>query len=79
MTAVIDAGGDISRSRAASIACPALLIAGTHDPFCPPNLVREMADAVPRGTYLEADGGHDLHLSHSGWLASTVLDWLSDH
>ncbi|MFL6075537.1 MAG: alpha/beta fold hydrolase [Mycobacteriales bacterium] len=80
LTAVIDAGGDVSRSRAARINCPALLIAGTHDPFCPPALVREMAGAIPRGKYLEApEGGHDLHLSHGGWLASTVVDWLSDH
>lgn len=78
--AVIDAGGDISRSRAAGISCPALLITGTYDPFCPPSLVREMAEAIPRGTYLEAPGaGHDVHLSHSGWLASTVVNWLSDH
>jgi valacyclovir hydrolase len=80
LTAVIDAGGDVSRSRAARITCPALLIAGTHDPFCPPALVREMAEAIPRGMFLEApDAGHDLHLSHSAWLASTVVDWLSDH
>jgi valacyclovir hydrolase len=80
LTKVIDAGGDVSRSRAARISCPALLIAGTHDPFCPPNLVREMAEAIPRGTYLEApEGGHDIHLSHSAWLVSTAVDWLSDH
>jgi valacyclovir hydrolase len=80
LTAIIDAGGDVSRSRAARIGCPALLIAGTHDPFCPPALVREMAEAIPRGTYLEApEAGHDVHLSHGGWLGSTVVDWLSEH
>ncbi len=80
LTAVIDAGGDISRSKAARISCPALLITGTHDPFCPPSLVREMADAIPRGTYLEAPGGaHDVHLSHGCWLVSTVAAWLADH
>jgi valacyclovir hydrolase len=79
LSAVIDAGGDVSRSRAARITCPALLIAGTDDPFCPPALVRDMADAIPRGTYTEVHGGHDIHLSHSRWLASTVVEWLSDH
>jgi valacyclovir hydrolase len=80
LSAVIDAGGDISRSRAAEIGCPALLITGTHDPFCPPGVVREMAEAIPRGRYLEARGaGHDVHLSHGGWLASTIVDWLADH
>ena len=80
LSAVIDAGGDISRSRAAGISCPALLITGTYDPFCPPSLVRAMAEAIPRGTYLEAPGGgHDIHLSHGGWLASTIVNWLSEH
>lgn len=80
LSAVVDAGGDVSRSRAAQITCPALLITGTHDPFCPPGLVREMASAIPRGTFLEAlEGGHDVHLSHGRWLASTIADWLTDH
>jgi len=77
---IIDAGGDISRSRAALITCPTLLITGTYDAFCPPDLVRDMADAIPRGEYREALGaGHDVHLSHHGWLLANVLDWLSDH
>lgn len=79
MSTMIAAGGNVSRSLAAHITCPALMIAGTLDPFCPPNRVREMADAIPRGKYLEADGGHDVHLSHDRWLASTVVDWLSGH
>lgn len=80
LSAVIDAGGDISRSAAARINCPALLITGTHDPFCPPSLVREMAEAIPRGKFLEVSGGaHDLHLSHVGWLVSRVAAWLADH
>jgi valacyclovir hydrolase len=80
LSAVIDAGGDVSRSAAARIRCPALLITGTHDPFCPPSLVREMAEAIPRGRYLEAPGGtHDVHLSHGTWLMSKVAAWLADH
>lgn len=80
LSTVIDAGGDISRSMATHVRCPALLITGTHDPFCPPSLVREMAEAIPRGRYLEAPGGtHDLHLSHARWLVSTVDAWLTDH
>jgi hypothetical protein len=38
-----------------------------------------MADAIPRGTYLEADGGHDLYQSHQRWLISAITGWLSDH
>jgi valacyclovir hydrolase len=80
LRAIVDSGGDISRSRAALATCPALLIAGTYDHFCPPDLVREMADAMPRGEFLEAPGaGHDVHQSHPDWLVSTAVDWLSDH
>jgi pimeloyl-ACP methyl ester carboxylesterase len=80
LTAIIDAGGDISRSKAAQITCSALLITGTYDPFCPPNVVQEMAEAIPRGTYLEApEGAHEIHLSHGGWLVSTIAAWLADH
>jgi valacyclovir hydrolase len=80
MRGIVDAGGDISRSRAAEITCPALLIAGTHDEFCPPDLVREMADAIPRGQFVEAEGaGHAVHQWNSTWLTDTVLTWLSDH
>ncbi len=80
LTAVVDADGDISRSMSARITCPTLLITGTHDPFCPPSLVQEMAEAIPRGTFLEAPGGtHEIHLSHGGWLVSTVAAWLADH
>jgi valacyclovir hydrolase len=80
MRGIIDAGGDISRTRASAITCPALLITGTHDEFCPPDLVREMAEAMPRGQFLEAEGGgHAVHQWNGRWLARTVLTWLSDH
>lgn len=35
MRTIIGDGGDISRSLAHSIACPALLISGTYDQVCP--------------------------------------------
>jgi pimeloyl-ACP methyl ester carboxylesterase len=41
MRGILESGGDISRSLAARIRCPALLIAGTHDDFCSPELTRE--------------------------------------
>ena len=79
MRDIIDAGGDVSRSRAPSISCPALLIAGSADAFCPPAVVRDMASAIPRGRYLEVDGGHDLYLSHRHLLVSAIIGWLSEH
>ena len=80
MRTIIGDGGDISRSLAHSIACPALLISGTYDQVCPPDLVREMAGAIPRGEFREApQAGHAVHVSHHEWLASAAADWLGSH
>jgi valacyclovir hydrolase len=80
MGAIVAAGGDISRSQAHRITCPALLVTGTYDPYCPPDLVREMAEAIPRGEFREAPGaGHDVHVSHYQWLVSAMTDWLGSH
>ncbi len=80
MGQLVAGGGDISRSRASRIRCPTLLVTGTHDSVCPPTLVRELAEAIPRGTFLEAVGaGHDVHRSDPGWLTATVLEWLGAH
>ena len=80
MRDIVAAGGDISRSSAHLITCPALLVAGTYDPYCPPGLTRELAALIPRGQFLEAPGaGHEVHLSHAGWLADQLTRWLADH
>ena len=49
MRDLVAAGGDISRDRAHLITCPALLVAGTYDPHCPPDLTRELAALIPKG------------------------------
>ncbi|MEV6284813.1 alpha/beta hydrolase [Kribbella sp. NPDC051770] len=73
-------GGDVARAHAANIRCPALLIAGSEDVFCPPALVQEMADAMPAARFEEFDGaGHDLHRSAAGRFLRTLNDWLSAH
>ena len=78
MREVMRAGGDISRSRAASIACRALLITGEHDFLATPAVVSDMARAIPNGEFLEAkDAGHAVHHDQSTWLAETVTEWLS--
>jgi valacyclovir hydrolase len=50
MRDLVAAGGDIGRDQAHLIACPALLVAGTHDPHCPPGLTRELAALIPKGS-----------------------------
>jgi pimeloyl-ACP methyl ester carboxylesterase len=73
-------GGDISRVSAHLITCPALLVAGTYDASCSPELTRELAALIPRGEFLEAPGaGHDVHRSHGGWLARQLTRWLAEH
>jgi pimeloyl-ACP methyl ester carboxylesterase len=80
LRAIIDAGGDISLSRATDIRCASLLLTGSEDPVCPPSLVATMAEAIPRGTFREVPGAaHDVHRSHGPWLASTIAEWLGGH
>jgi valacyclovir hydrolase len=76
--AIIEAGGDVSFSRAGEIACPALLITGEEDFLAPPPLVSQMAAAMSKGEFLEAKGaGHDVHHAQPEWLAQTIVDWLA--
>jgi valacyclovir hydrolase len=76
--AIMAAGGDISRSRAAAIACPTLLITGEHDFLATPALVSDMARAIPNSKFLEATGaGHPVHHEQPGWLVETIVGWLS--
>ena len=80
LRAIMDAGGDISRSRAATISGPVLLITGEHDFLATPALVSTMAQAIPNGQFLEAKGaGHGVHHDQPEWLTETVVGWLSEH
>jgi valacyclovir hydrolase len=75
--AIMEAGGDISRSRAGESACPALLITGEHDFLATPALVSDMAAAIPGGEFLEAKGAsHDVYAEQPEWLTQTVVGWL---
>jgi valacyclovir hydrolase len=75
---IMEAGGDLSRSRAAAIECPVLLITGEQDFLATPALVADMARALPHGEYREAkDAGHPVHLQQPAWLAETIVDWLA--
>lgn len=80
MSDIVAAGGDVSRTRAHLISCPALLITGSDDAVCPPDLVSELAGLIPRGEFREAHGaGHAVHQSQHGWLARQLGDWLAAH
>jgi len=80
MRDLVAAGGDISRGSAHLITCPALIVAGTYDPYCPPALTGELAALIPKGQFLEAPGaGHEVHVSHAAWLAGQLTRWLAGH
>lgn len=76
--AIMEAGGDISRSRATTISCPALLITGEHDFLATPALASDMASAIRGGEFLEAKGAsHPVHHERAEWLVDTVVNWLT--
>jgi valacyclovir hydrolase len=78
LLAIMKAGGDISRSGAGSIECPALLITGENDFLATPALVADMAAAIPRGEFMEAKGAsHAVHHEQGGWLTATIAGWLA--
>lgn len=81
MTEIIETrGGDLSFSKAGSIACSALLITGEHDPFAPPALLSELAARIPSARMVEVkNAGHDVHNTHTEWFTQTILDWLKQH
>ncbi len=80
MRDIIVAGGDISLSKANTITCPVLLIAGEHDFFAPPSLVSDLATRISLAEMLKVEGaGHDVHHSHSVWLVQTTLEWVKKH
>ena len=74
------AGGDISRSKAQQILCPALLMVGQDDFICPPSLVSELAQHIDRAEVIVAEGaGHNVHDDRPEWFVTTVMDWLARH
>jgi valacyclovir hydrolase len=78
--AIIEAGGDISRSKVGAITCPVLLIAGEHDLFVSKALLDELAGHIPAAETIEVEGvGHDLHIARPEWFVQTSLDWLKRH
>lgn len=80
ITAIIETGGDISRSRAGAITCPVLLMAGEDDMFVPKALLDELATHISTAETIEAkDAGHDVHKARPEWFAQIVLNWVTRH
>ena len=79
-TDIIEAGGDVSLSKADKITAPVLLIAGEHDIFVPPALASEFAARVRTAEVLVAEGAeHNVYADRPEWLTQKILDWLGKH
>ena len=64
------------RSRLGEIAVPVLAVAGEEDGVCPPALLREVADGVPDGRYVELPGVAHLAPAEA---AEAVADLIREH
>jgi valacyclovir hydrolase len=77
--AISEAGGDVARSRAGNIICPALLITGENDFLASPVLVSDFAGAVPGGEFVEVKGAsHAIHHEQPELLWKLIVDWLGN-
>lgn len=66
------------RQNLGNIAVPTLLIAGEHDRNAPPSVMKKMAEAIPKGTYLEMKGiGHLQNLEAPDDFDALLLNFLS--
>ena len=73
-------GGDLSLSKAGTITCPVLLIAGEHDMFAPPALASQLAAHMRTAEVLVAEGAeHNVYGDRPEWLTQTILAWLGKH
>ncbi|MBV9557650.1 MAG: alpha/beta fold hydrolase [Pseudolabrys sp.] len=55
------------------VACPALVLAGTHDKLRPPDFVKGLAAAIPGADYREIDSGHVMPVQAPQAMADAML------
>jgi 3-oxoadipate enol-lactonase len=66
------------RANLANIDVPALLVAGEHDRNAPPAVMKKMAEAIPRSTYIEMKGiGHLQNLEAPDEFDALLLNFLA--
>lgn len=65
-----------ARDRLAAIEAPTTCLAGTEDRAAPPARMRELADGIPRGRLVVADGPHMLHLERPEAFAAALAEHL---
>jgi 3-oxoadipate enol-lactonase len=66
------------RANLPRIQVPTLVVAGERDPNAPPSVMKRMADAIPRSTYLEMRGiGHLQNLEAPEEFDGMLLNFLA--
>lgn len=66
------------RAELAAVACPALVLAGEHDPLVAAAATRELAAAIPEARYREVPGAaHSVLAEGGGALLNEVVEFLS--
>jgi 3-oxoadipate enol-lactonase len=66
------------RANLPRIQVPTLVVAGEHDPNAPPSMMKKMADAIARSTYLEMRGiGHLQNLESPAEFDGLLLNFLA--
>jgi len=64
------------RDAIASIAAPALVISGTHDPVTPPSDGHYLQGAIPSARYCELNAAHISNVEQSEAFLQTMLEFL---
>lgn len=66
-----------SRASLAGIGVPTLVVSGSDDAVCPPELQREVAAGIPGADHVTVDGaGHMSPLDHPNEVAAVLASWL---
>jgi pimeloyl-ACP methyl ester carboxylesterase len=67
-----------SRDRLSSLTSPSLVLAGTHDQLCTPEMQYEMAKRLPKATLaILPHAGHFVTLEQPSTVAASVATWLN--
>jgi len=63
-----------------AIRCPTLVIAGEHDPYCPPKASKMISDAIPGAELIVIDGvGHCMQFEASDKLNKLTAEFIDRH
>ena len=78
--AMLDVAENPLTGKLAAIRCPTLVIAGEHDPYCPPKASEMIANAIPDAEFtVIEDVGHCMQFEAADHLNGHIVDFISRH